>query len=110
MEGVSYVSICYIFIPFGFLFWAFWAKFVQSEFDQFSTPPRDLFIDWSLCIFHSFRFFVIVRDQLNDRRLTGGDPVKALIHDPEKRPVRHSLQDLQVQNNLFFIKIYIFFF
>jgi hypothetical protein len=44
------------------------------------------------------RFFVIVRDQLNDRRLTGGDPVKALIHDPEKRPVRHSLQDLQVQN------------
>jgi hypothetical protein len=42
------------------------------------------------------RFFVVVHDHLDEPRTVGGDSVKVVIYDPEHRPVRHGIQDLQV--------------
>jgi len=55
-------------------------------------PPQILSMS---CNYH-FRFSVIVRDQLNEPRTSGGDEIKVHILDPEQRPVRHAQQDLQV--------------
>ena len=45
-----------------------------------------------------FRFFVAVRDQLNEPRHSGGDDVKIEIFDPDHRQVRYAIQDLQVKD------------
>uniref|UniRef100_A0A0K2UJK6 E3 ubiquitinprotein ligase TRIM71like [Saccoglossus kowalevskii] n=1 Tax=Lepeophtheirus salmonis TaxID=72036 RepID=A0A0K2UJK6_LEPSM len=39
------------------------------------------------------RFIVIVKDHLNEKRATGGDPIKVTILAPDTRPVRQTIFD-----------------